>query len=104
MLTAMSWTIILALAVIVSLVLLVLWHWGMGRLRSRQSDPTAADLVDGPRRFDTTMGELRDMREALGTPARQLPKQRRTDPADEAGSTPHPARRRSGSVPTTTSR
>jgi hypothetical protein len=84
MLTAMSWTIILALAVIVSLVLLVLWRWGMGRLRSRQGDTTDADLVDGPRRFDTTMGELRDMREALGTTPRQLPKQRRTDPSDEA--------------------
>lgn len=104
MLTAMSWTIILALAVIVSLVLWILWRWGMGRLRSRQDDTTTADLADRPRRFDTTMGELRDIREALGTPSRQLPKQRRTDPSNEAGSTPHPARRSSGSVPATTSR
>jgi hypothetical protein len=104
MLTAMSWTTILALAVMVSLVLWVLWHWGTRRMRSRQDNTTAADLATGPRRFDTTMGELRDMREALGSPSKQLPKQRRIDRSDEAGSTPRRARRRSESVPSTTSR
>jgi hypothetical protein len=40
--------------------------WILLRLRSRRGEAADASGDKGPRRFETTMGELRDLREALG--------------------------------------
>ena len=55
-----------AFAVILVLALLVLCRWIWLRPRSRRNEEESVDRDKGPRRFDTTMGELRDLREALG--------------------------------------
>jgi hypothetical protein len=76
MLSSMSRTIIIASAVILVLTLLALWRWIVVRLRSRHNDDARTGRDKGPRRFDTTMGELRDLREALG-PGNSAPPDRR---------------------------
>ena len=60
----MSSTLTVALAIAVPVLVLVLW--GVSQWRSRRDDATTPDIANRPRQFDTTMGELRDMREALG--------------------------------------
>ena len=69
MLSSMSPTMLFALTIVVSLVVLALC--AVALWRSRRSDKTTKGLENGPRRFNTTMGELRDMREALGANSRQ---------------------------------
>ena len=75
MLTAIGSTTI-ALTVILVLVLLAFARWIWLRSRSRRNETATTGRDKGPRRFDTTMGELRDLREALG-PGNSAPPDRR---------------------------
>jgi len=66
MLMLMSRTAIFSFAAFGLLVLLgALWRWGLGRRRPRPEGPTSIDLSGPPHRLDTTLGDLRDLREAL---------------------------------------
>ena len=56
----------IAFAVILAPALLVLSRWIWLRSRSRRNEEASVDRDKGRRRFETTMGELRDLREALG--------------------------------------
>jgi len=57
---------VIALVVILVLALLALSRWLVLRSRARRDEEAGSDGEKGPRHFDTTMGELRDLREALG--------------------------------------
>ena len=63
-LAVMSSTLTVALAIAVPVLVLLLWC--VAQWRSRRDDTTTPDIANHHKRFDTTMGELRDMREALG--------------------------------------
>ena len=54
----------IALAIAVPVLVLLLWC--VRQWRFRRDDATTKNIANRPRHFDTTMGELRDMREALG--------------------------------------
>ena len=54
------------LSVIAVVAVVALSWWILLRLRTRRSGAADAGGDKGPRRFETTMGELRDLREALG--------------------------------------
>lgn len=60
----MSFTI--AFTVLLLLALLALTRWIVLRSRARRLEEADGGGDKGARRFDTTMGELRDLREALG--------------------------------------
>jgi len=68
MLANMSLATIVASAVVVLLVLSVswvLWRLIVERSDSSRDEPSAVGHDAGRRRFDTTMGDLRDLRETL---------------------------------------
>ena len=53
-------------ALVIAVPVLVLLLWCIAQWRSRRDDATTPDIANRPKQFDTTMGELRDIREALG--------------------------------------
>ena len=85
-LSAMSfYAIILAVVLVVALLILAAWLFGrLAALERNGTDGRAGQETQ--RRFDTTMGELRDLREALGAAggAGRLPQSARSKPGGSA--------------------
>ena len=76
----------ITLAVVFVIALLVLTAWLLGRLPLGRNGREGSAGRETHRRFDTTMGELRDLREALGAAggAGRVPHTTRSKPAGSA--------------------
>ncbi len=80
--------IAIALAALLVVALLALSAWIVARLPFKRGSRDDSAGQEGHRRFDTTMGELRDLREALGAAggAARSPQTTRSKPAGSASS------------------
>jgi len=67
---------------LLAVALLALAWWIRARLRRLREPETEARRQFAAERFDTTMGELRDLREALRPLARAAVNESRLDPSD----------------------